>query len=70
MFYLSGLLIGCGKHSQIFCGICRHGKIGRFCWNFRGKLGRKAIGKETVDFVVRANFARNRSVLCGSDQRF
>ena len=41
------------------------GKIGRFGGNFQGKLGRKAIGKQTADFVVifRANFARNRSVL-------
>ena len=47
-------------------------KIGRFRGNFRGKLGWKAIGKKTADFVVIfwANFARNRSVLRWSDQRF
>ena len=55
------------KKSQIsrdFWGQNR-GKIGRFRGNFQGKLGRKAIGKQTADFVVifRANFARNRSVL-------
>ena len=36
-----------------------------FYGNFRGKLGQKAIGKKTADFVVifRAKFAKNRSVL-------
>ena len=63
----TGLLIIRGKKSQIsrdFGGQNR-GKIGRFRGNFQGKLGRKAIGKQTADFVVifRANFARNRSVL-------
>ena len=45
------------------------GKIGRFRGNFQGKLGRKAIGEKTAEFVVifRANFATNRSVLRWSD---
>ena len=43
-----------------------------FRGNFWGKLGRKAISKKTADFVVifRANFVRNWSVLCWSDQGF
>ena len=47
---LSGLLIICGKKSQIsrdFWGQNR-GKIGQFRGNFQGKLGRKAIGKQTT----------------------
>ena len=68
------LLIIRGKKSQISrdCWGQNHGKIGRFRRNFQGKLGRKAIGKQTADFVVifRANFARNQSVLRWSDQRF
>ena len=37
----------------------------KFRGNFQDKLGRKAIGKKTADFVVifRENVARNRSVL-------
>ena len=62
------------KKSQIsrdFWGQNR-GKIGRFRGNFQGKLGWKAIGKKTAEFVVifRANFATNQSVLRWSDQRF
>ena len=36
-----------------------------FRGNFWGKLGQKAIGKKTADFVVifGAKFAKNRSVL-------
>ena len=74
LLHFAGLLIGCGKRSQIsrdFWGQIR-GKIGRFCRTFRGKLHWKAIGEEKAYFVVifRANFARNRSVLCWSDQHF
>ena len=61
--FSSGLLIIRGKKSQIsrdFWGQNR-GKIGRIRGNFLGKLGRKAISKQTADFVVifRANFTTN-----------
>ena len=54
MIHSAGLLIGRGKKRQIsqdFQGQ-NHGKLGRFRGNFRGKLGQKAIGKKTEDFVV------------------
>ena len=48
----AGLLIGRGKKSQNFAGFLgtksqKNWPISReFCGNFRGKLGRKAIGKK------------------------
>ena len=47
MFYLSGLLIGCGKHSQIFCRICRH-KITEKSADFAGIFGANLAGKQSV----------------------
>ena len=51
---LTGLLIIRGKKSQILQDFWGQngGKIGRFRGNFQGKLGWKAIGKKTADFVV------------------
>ena len=69
--HCTGLLIIRGKKKSNFARFLgtksrKNWLISReFRGNFQGKLGRKAIGKQTADFVVifRANFARNRSVL-------
>ena len=51
---ITGLLIGRGKKKSNFMGFLgiKSQKIGQFRGNFRGKLGRKAVGKKTADFVV------------------
>ena len=66
----TGLLIDRGKKSNFTGFVGKKSRKNRpisreFRGNFGGKLGRKAIGKKTGDFVIifRVNFARNRSVL-------